>query len=405
MSDTRCPVAVQDLLTLNPETLSTAESLEAVNAINRSQARLEAVRLNVIFSLCEAIGDTEAAIDHLAAEQKISTAMAGNDVALAYSLQTRLPRTRAALAAGLLSVRRAAQIDRASWVLSAAMARELDDIIHPLACDKTPRQLGELLRRTKLKIDPEGAAARHAKAREKRRVSVQNDEDGMATLHWRDTADAVGAVSDRVDTIARDLKRAKDPRSMSRLRADVFRDLLLGKFSSKTVAHVYVAGNASTILGLDDLPGSLRGYGPITASQLREIAFSLQATWTGVLVDDEGHAQKMAKAKYRPGKHLKEFARLRDTTCHAPGCARVAHKGGHDRTRPHGRGGRTGKDNGRSTCRRHHRARQSGFWKVEIGADGDPIWTSAITKKTYKKEKTPLVPLVPTTPITEAPPC
>lgn len=395
---------MQDLLNLDPKSLSTAESLEAVNAINRSQAGLEAVRLSVIACFCEGMGDTEAAVDHLAAEQKISTAMAGNEVALAYSLETRLPQTRAALAAGLISARRAAQIDRACWVLSDAKARELDAAIHPLAQSKTPRQLGELLRRVKLKIDPEGAAARHAKAKASRRVSVENEEEGMATLRWYDSADAVEAVSDRVDTIARDLKRAKDPRSMNQLRADVLRDLLLGKFSSKTIAHVYVAGNASTILGLDDLPGTLRGYGPITADQLREIALGLRSTWTGVLIDDEGHAQKMATSKYRPSKHLKEFTQLRDTTCHAPACARVAHKGDYDHTRPHGRGGPTDEHNDRGVCRRHHRAKQSGFWKVEIGADGDPIWTSAITRKTYKKEKIPLVPIVPTTPITEESP-
>ncbi|WP_245757118.1 HNH endonuclease signature motif containing protein [Amycolatopsis xylanica] len=382
-------------LTVNLKELSAAQRMDLLNEVDNARATLDAAYLRTVNGLVEALGgDAKAAVDLITVERKTSSARVGKDIAFAHSLAARHPLSFTALAGGRLNWLRADIIDRACSGLTEKNARAVDAAIHPRACDLSPGQLWSLLRTTILTIDPEGEAKRRAIAKKGRRVSVKPEPDGMATQLWHDSAENVLAVQDRIDTIARELASETDPRSMNELRADIMRDLLLGKYTSKTVAHVYVAGNASTILGLDDLPGTLRGYGAITAQQLREIAFSLQATWTGVLVDDGGYPKKMAEKKYRPSAALKEFVQLRDNTCTFPACYQVAHKTDYDHVRPWNRRGRTSSANGKCECRRHHRAKHSGRWRVRTGADGDTVWTSSVTRRSYSKKREPLVPVM-----------
>lgn len=79
---------------------------------------------------------------------------------------------------------------------------------------------------------------------------------------------------------------------------------------------------AETLLGLDDL----RGYGPLPAQQVPELAYSLNATWSGVLVDDGGYPKKLAEKRYRFTGKLAEFIRLRENYCTFPGCSKPAEK-------------------------------------------------------------------------------
>lgn len=374
--------------------LSATQRMDLLNEVDNARATLDAAYLRTVNGLVEALGDTQAAVDLITVERKTTSARVGKDIAFAGSLAARHPLSFAALADGRLNWLRADIVDRACSGLTEKNARAVDAAIHPHASELSPGQLWSLLRKTILSIDPEGEAKRRAIAKGRRRISVRTEPDGMATQFWHDSAENILAVQDRIDTIARDHKRGGDSRSMNELRADIMRDLLLGKYSSKTVAHVYVAGNASTILGLDDLPGTLRGYGAITAEQLREIAFGLHAVWTGVLVDDGGYPKKMAEKKYRPSAALKEFVQLRDNTCTFPACYLVAHKTDYDHVRPWNRRGPTDDTNGNCECRRHHRAKHSGRWRVRTGADGETVWTSAITRRDYTKRREPLVPVM-----------
>jgi len=140
--------------------------------------------------------------------------------------------------------------------------------------------------------------------------------------------------------------------------------------------HVYVAVNASTLLGLDDLPGELRGYGPLPAERIRRMAMDMKALWSGVLVDDSGVARRLAERRYQPSKRLGEFLRLRDQTCRQPACTRPAERCDIDHLTPHTAGGATNEINCHCFCRRHHRCKHEGSWKVEKGPDDELIWTS-----------------------------
>ena len=169
----------------------------------------------------------------------------------------------------------------------------------------------------------------------------------------------------RVDRLARAAHTAGDPRTLNQLRADVHRDLLLGRNTSMVQTRAYVAVNASTLLGLDDLPGELRGYGPLPAERIRRMAMDMKALWSGVLVDDNGVARRLAEQRYRPSKRLAEFLQLRDQTCRQPACTRPAERCDIDHLTPHLAGGVTNEINCHCFCRRHHRCKPEGAWKVE----------------------------------------
>jgi hypothetical protein len=372
-----------------------AATLTLIHRASEAQARLEAVRMRMLDRYARLHGDDRTARDELACMEHVSTAKAGNDLRLARALASRLPRAAAALAAGAVSYDQVSRIARATAVLSGEHALAIDEAVFPLAEGKTARQLGEFLRWAIAKVDPRGAADRAGKRRAGRRVEVEHDQDEMSWVRAYLSSEDALAIEERLDLIARSVKGAGgEGRSVGQLRADAMRDLLLGKFSSKVVTHVYVACNVTTLLGLDDLPGTLRGYGPISAEKVRELGYRLKALWSGVLVDEKGYVERLATKKYKPGALLTEFVQLRDQTCTFPVCMKPSQLSDIDHLVPFDQGGATDQHNCGPRCRCHHLAKQSGLWTVSRGVDGEDIWLSTTTGISYVNRPEPLIPQV-----------
>ncbi len=383
---------INELLDIEADACNATESLQLACAISQVQSMLEAARLRALNRFAEQRPDDPAAgvPDTVACETKTTIAKAGRDLALAHALIHRLPGTMAALAEGRLDPARAAQIERATAVLSPEKASEVEKWIYPDAPEKTPRQLYDAVRWAVLKLDPDGAEERCRARKTERRTAVKHREDGMSWFHAFLPAEDVLAMDHRVDAIARELRGADEPRTMNQLRADVLRDLVLGKNANTVTTTVYVTMNATTLLGLDNLPGELRGYGPLPAERLRELAFDLKATWSGVLVDDHGYAKKLATKRYRPSLRLKEFVNLRDRYCSYTACNRVAEKCDFEHRIPHGG----------PFCRRHLICKQSPYWHVTKNNQGQTFWTSDLGR-TYTTTPDPITN--PTPP--KSPPC
>ena len=75
---------------------------------------------------------------------------------------------------------------------------------------------------------------------------------------------------------------------------------------------------ATTLLGLDDSPGQLRGYGPFTADVVRDLAPDsrrrrILTTATGAVLD-------VGTTTYRPPSELIRHVQVRDQSCTFPGC-------------------------------------------------------------------------------------
>ncbi|WP_158880346.1 DUF222 domain-containing protein [Amycolatopsis anabasis] len=391
---------INELLDVDVGTCDAVDSLQLARAVTEVQSMLEAVRLRAIEQFARQRPEDAAAgvPDTLACELKVSVPKAGSDLALAHALIHRLPETLGALAKGRLDPARAAQIERATTVLSLEKAHEVETRIFPRVLERTPRQLYDTVRWAVLKVDPDGADERCRSRKAERRTAVAHREDGMSWFHAFLPSHDVLAMAQRIDSIAREVAGPDEPRTRKQLRADVLRDLVLGKNASTVTTNVYVTMNASTLLGLDNLPGELRGYGPLPAQRLRELAFDLKAVWSGVLVDDQGYAKKLAARRYRPSRQLKELANLRNRYCSYTACNRTAEKCDFEHRIPHNKDGTTDEHIRDPFCRRHHRFAQSPFWHVTKNQHGEILWTSDLGR-TYTNTPEPI-----TDPATPEPP-
>ena len=128
-----------------------------------------------------------------------------------------------------------------------------------------------------------------------------------------------------------------------------------------------------TLLGGDDIPARLSGYGPIPASVARGLVSravsdersrcTLRRLYrhpkSGALVAME------SRSRFFP-KGLAMFIGLRDQTCRTPYCdAPIRHR---DHAQPRHRDGPTSADNGLGECERCNYAKESPGWRVPRAA-------------------------------------
>lgn len=370
---------VDELLDLDPADYTEPGLFTAVKAITQAEAMLHAKKLQVLAALQHEKrhdSDLEWVADTVAADNRTTITRARMELGLAHTLSTRLPETARLFAAGRLDVHRVRHLEQLTVGLTGEQCAELERAIYPRGVAKMPRQLTGLVKRAIIAIDPDAAGRRAEQAKKDRRVCVEPAPDGMGWLSAFLSAEDIGAVYTRIDHLARGLNTSSEARSMDELRADVLRDLILGKHATGggVRTNVYVTLTADTLLGLDNLPGELRGYGPLPAQRVRELAHTLRARWVGVLVDEHGRPQGMATQAYRFRGRLAEYIRLRDQTCSHPACNQPADKCDVDHVIPWPRGETTA-DNGTPECRRHHREKHETGWTIHR-EDNIVVWTS-----------------------------
>ena len=81
----------------------------------------------------------------------------------------------------------------------------------------------------------------------------------------------------------------------------------------------------STLMGLDDQPAELAGFGPIAAEQARALA--LGGTWRRIVTDPlTGTVLDVGRTRYRPPAALAEHVLARDQVCAGPGCSVPGHR-------------------------------------------------------------------------------
>ena len=135
--------------------------------------------------------------------------------------------------------------------------------------------------------------------------------------------------------------------------------------------------SAETLLGLDDEPAHLTGYGPITADTARRLAADSSGTWRRLLTDpDTGALLDISERRYRPPQRLREYLSARDDVCAFPTCQQPGYRCEPDHTIPFNKGGPTTRDNLALTCRRHNRAKAGTGWSYRHNPDGTFTWTT-----------------------------
>ncbi|QTE30098.1 HNH endonuclease signature motif containing protein [Pengzhenrongella sicca] len=420
-----CPSDVHDAVLI--EAIAAWERVTSLAAARQGEMIAELARRRDAQRLGEFVGDEVASV------LVMSRSVAEAKVSLGTSLQV-WPAVREALVAGVIDHRKAtALVDGVGHLDDDAAAAVLDAVL-PVAAGLTVPALKARLRKVELTVNPAAVAERRARDAADRYVRVSPAPGVMAWLTAYLPAKDAMTVFTAIDAIAASADPA-DPRGVAARRADALTDLctdILTTGIAPTTAlpgtagpgpgtagqaggtpraggvlktehgrrpHLQVTAAATTLLGLDEVPGELAGYGPIPADLVRAIA--ADATWRRIFTDPAtGCVTGIGPRGYRPGADLTGTVLARDKTCTFVGCRMPAwrcdldHRDPYDHDHPD-LGGQTCEENLHSLCRHHHRAKTYGGWHPDLDTStGDTWWTSP-TKHRYKRPSVDVNPEPP----------
>jgi hypothetical protein len=428
------------LIAINPHDLPAAARVDYLAALERQSSWLQAAMQRAIVAVAGVEagqsdgpfnGVDEAEREDVSSALRLSAGTAQMRIDVARTLVNHLPNTCSALATGELSAAHATVIAKETAAairdgLSefAIFSIEQKAIAH--AEFHTPSQVAHQVRGAIAKFAPATFEETVEKARDTRRVSCYNDIDGMSTVvailpaedaqtvmkaieafiikgsnvfnlssadsdvvaHGSDAQGSDAQGSDARGTDARGTDaRGTDSRSADMKRADALTALAgfaLAASSEDVALHrrpitVNVTIDLSTLLGLNENPGQLAGYGAIPASVARALASD--GKWKRFITDPQtGALLDYGRETYSPPQALIDFLIARDRTCRFPGCRRSAALSDLDHAQSWEEGGTTSLDNLGALCRRHHLLKTHGGWSIESRADGSCTWTSPLGK-------------------------
>lgn len=262
-------------------------------------------------------------------------------------------------------------------VLPAASAVRLDSALGSLA--RTARTAGDPRTLDQLRADllvdltvgtVEGSVAAVALATLGATQSVGVPEDG-GTPDDRGTPDDAGTPENApVPSTAGIPESARPETTLAVVRSRP----TTGRAAPRTEVRVTVA--LSTLLGLDDAPADLAGYGAITAEAARALA--RDGTWRRIVTDPlSGTVLDVGRTRYRPPADLDEHVRVRDRTCARPGCPATADSCDLDHTQEYHRAhGTTSDGNLAPLCRRDHVVKTDGGFRLAQVEPGIVEWTT-----------------------------
>ena len=436
-------------------------------------------------------------------------------LALADDLVVRLAAVRQALHDGTIDEARARAFRDATEVLSAEHTDRIVELLLPEAPRMTAWALRQRIEQVAMALDPEWARKRYEEARRQRRLRARRTEAGTATLSGLDLPldEVAGAVA-RIEALAAAAKAAGHPGLLDTIRADLYLALLSGRFAGwdeEDVVRALVAEataadadaddrptgpdaadpvdeeptadeppaepgpvgapstrppsrtrrarielhlGLTTLLGLDDRPGEMPGWGPVHAELARDVVAahvrgewrvavsgpdgSLAAAlltrrrpagwgggpsaavielsvdgevlrsldpaahpaWARVLVDLQARLagwfppDGSNPGRRFPGDELARWIRMRDRLCIFPVCDAPAATADIDHTVAVHDHGTTVPANLGTPCRHDHRLKHEGGWGLRQTAPGRFVWTSRCGAH-YERPPRPVVPALP----------
>ncbi len=455
----------------------------------------------------------EFAADEIRAALVLTRRAADAQFWLAHDLLTRLPAVHAAMDAGVLDEPRARVLSDWTTGLDPAAARAVCSELLPRAPGLTTGQLIEQIKKLAVALDPDWARRRYEQALADRKVIGYGNADGSANLSGLNLpVDRVAAACGHIDALAKAVKRAGDLRPIDHIRADLFLGMTDGTYSGLGDAEIIEqvlsghrparsqdtgaayqnddgAGHAkdasaavpdsqvgpvlaavgsgagmelrvrlSTLLGHDQYPAELAGWGPVHAELARELATALGgAQWRFAITDEQGYLHHCGITQGRPtgiptriaacraivelavplttlrtlgdqrgelgawahvvtdllhqlnrgtadqdrdshrrgpGAALRRYLQARDRSCIMIGCRAPARTADQDHTRDHGHGGPTADGNLGAVCRHDHRLKHEGGWRLHQPHPGHFRWISRLGH-TYHRPPPPILEPLP----------
>ena len=423
----------------------------------------------------------DSAVDEVRAELLLTRRAARRELERADATAS-VPRVMHALASGAIDRTRAIVLADGCFDLTDEQRELLLDSVLPDAARVTATRLAEKVQRAAIALDPGWAERRYKKAVRQRKVIGYLNPDGSATVSGQYLpAEQASAACARVDGLADAAKRAGADASIDHLRAELFLGLLDGRFHGMSEAAIVAqlrkrfpktdepAGEAAggpqaesavtstgdargvhlrvglgTLLGLDQQPGEIAGWGAATASVARSIAArQIRSEWRFAIVDADGQllfdgitrrrpvgtrraavavrggivelhvpvdllddaellgahpnwAALLADLQRRyarqepivqdaaarfPGRPMRRRTQTTFQRCVFAGCRRPAGECDVDHRRDHARGGRTDEANLGPACRHDHNLKTSRGWRLVRRDDRTYVWISPLGRR------------------------
>jgi hypothetical protein len=335
------------------------------------------------------------AAQELAAACSVTYGTARAQVDLVDRISHCMPECWEALDRGDLTLSHVRAFHRATQDCAPHLVKTVEAEIIPLAIARkmTPSQLARATARLLITLDPDGAEERAEAAKDRADVELYPGPDETASLHAFGDAAPLVQVMDELDERAAAMKRAGDPRPIGALRVQALTDAILGSSeqpnSGKVTTHVLVTIDLPTLLGLNQNPGELAGYGPITAETARQLA--TDATLSRLVMDPmTGEALDLGRT-YQPSKLLRRLVQASRPRCSMVGCSRPAYQCEIDHRLEHAQGGDTNPENLQPLCKLHHELKTKKRWKVGVNAEGQQSWTSFLGFTYVSYDRDPLI--------------
>ena len=415
------------LSAINPFDLPAAARIDYLSALERQISWLQAMMQRAIVAVAGEEGSKsddiftgvdDAEREDVAAALRMSTGTAQIRIDVARTLVNHLPNVCSALAMGEISPAHATVIARESASairdgMGPAHIYSIEQSALAYAEFHTPTQVANKVRTTIAKLAPEPFEEIAERARDTRRVSCFREVDGLSTIvailpaedaqivmkaienfihaqvaNEAITLNARGMSGAGASDSANDSEVAPgEHRSMDMKRADALTSIATWSLQQSTVdvklhrrpVTVNVTIDLPTLLGLAENPGQLAGYGAIPASVARALASD--GKWQRFITDPQtGTLLDFGRESYEPPQALIDFLIARDRTCRFPGCRHSAARADLDHAQSWESGGKTSPENLGALCRRHHRLKTHGGWKLKSHSDGACTWTSPLGK-------------------------
>ena len=364
------------------DSLTAEQAISVMTGLRRLTAAISAVEARAVTRLEQAIreesrargesGRTAARIARSEASMALeqSPSAASRTLASCRRLVTTMPGMLHALAIGRVHPTSAHRVSRALSRVTAAQRGQVDEVLtHHLGDleDCGGEEWGDQAARVLHALDPEGAAARHERAKRRRTVTVRNADDGMAVVTATVTALDAARIRRSLSLGAEKARAGGDRRGHQAIMADLFTDALLGRNDEESARErvgtldigVIITdrsllapghSDAATIEGLGTVPyehvrqemlmtlRSAEGDDPDLAISIRHLYLEQD---TGQLVAAESRSRAFPPAMAR-------LLRWSHQTCRGPFCDAPIRQ--LDHIRPHAAGGPTALDNGNGLC-------------------------------------------------------
>jgi hypothetical protein len=388
--------ALDDVADLDPMFMATSDKRDALLAVGREVARLEALRLRLLAS-ADDVAERDAARDPgawLAHHQRTSPAGGRRDQALASALDQRYPLVAQAIGAGLL------QREQAQVIVSA-----LDDLPHEVGHDVLTLAESHLvdeaarfalhdlrgLGRTILSTVAPQIAEEHERKRLEEadertaattKLTIRQRGDGMSDLRAR-ISDAAASrllhdlhayTNPRQPGNQQDTTAPEDRRPHSHRLGHAFVRLIEALDPRRLPM---MGGDATTLMVTINLDALKNGIGdatltdgtPVSIAQARRLACT--AGWMPVVLGGASQLLDVGRLRRLYTGRARRAMAWRDKTCRSVGCDHPADWCEAHHKKPWAEGGKTDLADGVMLCPFHHDRVHDPRYDITYHPNGD----------------------------------